>query len=123
MKLTPKQKAFADYYIATGNASEAARKAGYSLKTAPAQGYENLNKPQIKAYILERMKPIEDKRVADANEVIEFYTSVMRGEIQDQFGIEASLTDRLKAGENLMKRIEKVETSAPGDEVRIVIDV
>lgn len=29
MKLTPKQKAFADYYIECGNATEAARKAGY----------------------------------------------------------------------------------------------
>lgn len=42
MKLTPKQRAFADYYITTGNATEAAEKAGYSKKTARVVGYENL---------------------------------------------------------------------------------
>lgn len=47
----------------------------------------------------------QDKsRVADANEVIEFYTAVMRGEVKDQFGLDASLSDRLKAGDSLMKR-------------------
>ena len=44
------------------------------------------------------------KRVADANEVIEFYTAVMRGQVKDQFGLDASLADRLKAGDSLMKR-------------------
>lgn len=104
MALTPKQKAFADYYIKTGNASEAARKAGYSEKTAPFIGAENLKKPQISAYIAERLKPTEKKRVADADEVIAFYTAVMRGEVKDQFGLDASLSDRLKAGDSLMKR-------------------
>lgn len=104
MALTPKQKAFADYYIKTGNASEAARKAGYSEKTAPFIGAENLKKPQISAYIAERLKQTEKKRIADADEVIAFYTAVMRGEVKDQFGLDASLSDRLKAGDSLMKR-------------------
>lgn len=104
MALTPKQKRFADYYIQCGNAAEAARKAGYSLKTAGVTGRENLRKPAISAYISKRMAGIDKKRVADANEVIEFYTAVMRGEVKDQFGLEASLSDRLKAGDSLMKR-------------------
>lgn len=104
VKLTPKQKAFADFYIQTGNASEAARKAGYSEKTAPFIGAENLKKPQISAYISKRIGEIEKGRIADADEVIMFYTSVMRGEIKDQFGLDPSLSDRLKAGDSLMKR-------------------
>lgn len=104
MALTPKQKAFADYYIQTGCAASAARKAGYSKKTAPFIGSENLKKPQISAYIAERMSGATKNRVADADEVIEFYTAVMRGEVKDQFGLEASLSDRLKAGDSLMKR-------------------
>lgn len=104
MSLTSKQKAFADYYIATGNATLAAKKAGYSEKTAYSIGQENLNKPEIAEYIAEFMAAQEQSRVADAKEVIEFYTAVMRGEIKDQFGIEASLSDRLKAGDSLMKR-------------------
>lgn len=108
MKLTPKQKKFCDYYIETGNASEAARRAGYSEKTARTIGQQNLAKRAIKDYISERMKNQDRERVASADEVIAFYTAVMRGEVKDQFGIEASLSDRLKAGENLMKRYEKM---------------
>lgn len=104
MGLTPKQKAFAEYYIQSGNASDAARKAGYSAKTAYAIGQENLKKPDIAKYIADLFSDEEEKRIADANEVIRFYTSVMRGEIKDQFGLEASLSDRLKAGDSLMKR-------------------
>ena len=104
MALTPKQQAFADYYIECGNATEAAKKAGYSEDTARQIGTENLSKPSISEYIAERMEQQNRKRVADANEVIEFYTAVMRGEIKDQFGLDASLSDRLKAGDSLMKR-------------------
>lgn len=104
MSLTPKQKAFADYYIQTCNATEAAKKAGYSPKTAYSIGNENLNKPEVKSYIAERVAEADRKRIADADEVIRFYTSAMRGEVKDQFGIEASLSDRLKAGDSLMKR-------------------
>lgn len=108
MKLTPKQKKFCDYYIETGNASEAARRAGYSEKTARTIGQQNLAKRAIKDHISERMKNQDRERVASADEVIAFYTAVMRGEVKDQFGIEASLSDRLKAGENLMRRYDKI---------------
>lgn len=99
--LTPKQKAFADYYIETGNASESARKAGYKNDVS---GRENLQNPTVSAYIAERMGAQDEKRVASANEVLEFYTATMRGEIKDQFGLDPSLADRLKAADSLMKR-------------------
>lgn len=107
MELTPKQKAFADYYLETGNATEAAKRAGYSEKTAYAMGAENLRKPQISQYIADRQKQLEDKRIADISEVLQFFTSVMRGEIKDQFDFDPSLSDRLSAGKELMKRYEK----------------
>ena len=108
MKLTPKQKAFADYYIECGNAAEAARNAGYSEKTARSQGQRMLTNVDISAYIEERMDEQDEKRVADANEVMEFYTAVMRGEVKDQFGLDTALSDRLKAGAELMKRYSAV---------------
>ena len=103
-KLTPKQKKFCEYYIQSGNATDAARKAGYSKKSAEAIGLENLGKPRISAYIAERVADQDKRRVADADEVLRFYSAVMRGEVKDQFGLDASLTDRLKAGDALMKR-------------------
>ena len=104
MKLTPKQKKFCEWYIKTGNATEAAKKSGYSEKTAGDIGAENLRKPNISAYIAERMKKQDAKLIADADEVLRFYSAAMRGEIKDQFGLDASLADRLKAGDSLMKR-------------------
>ncbi len=114
MALNERQKAFADYYIQTGNATEAAIKAGYSEKTAYSIGNENLKKPEISAYIGARMAEQGEKRVADANEVIEFYTAVMRGEVKDQFGLDASLSDRLKAGDALMKRYVVTDNGSKG---------
>lgn len=101
-KLTPKQKAFADYYIETGNQTEAARRAGY--KQPHVQGNQNLDKLSIKQYIDARMKEIESKRIASADEVLQYLTKVMRGEEKDQFDLDASLQDRTKAAELLGKR-------------------
>ena len=102
--LSPKQKAFADYWIESGNATEAAKKAGYSEKTARFIGAENLTKPNILAYIRQRTAPTEEKRIATGDEVLEFFTSVMRGEIKDAFGLEVSASDRMVAGKELLKR-------------------
>lgn len=53
IKLTPKQKKFCEEYIFDFNATRAAKVAGYSEATAGSIGHENLNKPEIKAYIEE----------------------------------------------------------------------
>lgn len=107
MKLTPKQKAFADEYLKCGNATEAAKKAGYNAKSARQIGTENLSKPSISEYIAERQKQIDDSRIADVKEVLEFYSSVLRGDVKDQFDMDAALSDRLVAARELMKRYDK----------------
>ncbi len=54
--LTGKQKQFADEYLIDLNATQAATRAGYSAKTAGAQGFELLKKPEIQEYIVERQQ-------------------------------------------------------------------
>ena len=103
-KLTPKQKRFCEEYLKSGNATDAAKKAGYKEKAAHSVGAENLRKPAISSYIKRRLDEQEAAQVADSNEILRFYTAVMRGEVKDQFGMDASLSDRLKAGDSLMKR-------------------
>ena len=109
MPLTPKQKAFADYYIETGNATEAARRAGYSKKYAHTNAPKLLQNTTISAYIKERFAEIDAGRIATADEVLRFYSSVMRGEVKDQFGLDAQHADRLNAGKELMKRFAAVD--------------
>lgn len=111
MDLTPKQKAFADEFLKCGNATEAAKRAGYSEQSARQMGTENLSKPSIYSYIQERQKQIDDERIADIAEIQRFYSSVLRGEVKDQFGLDASLETRIAAGRELMKRFEKAESN------------
>ena len=125
-KLTIKQKKFADEYIISGNASEAALKAGYKNEVS---GRENLQKPTIKEYIDERLKELEQEAIANQSEVLIFLTSIMRGEQTEQTlisdgseqgqritNIEVSAKDRIKAAELLGKRYgswtDKVDLSS-----------
>ena len=120
MNLTPKQKAFADCYIECGNATEAARKAGYKEESCRTIGCQNLTKRNISAYIAERMQVQNEARVASADEVLQFFSSVMRGEVKDQFGLDAALSDRLNAGKELMKRYAAADNTARADVPQII---
>jgi phage terminase small subunit len=94
-KLSEKQKRFIDYYVETGNATEAAKRAGYRGNNLNRIGSENLSK--LDGYIKERMKELENERIATADEVLTYLTKVMRDE-----GLETK--DRTKAAELLGKR-------------------
>ncbi|CZR97671.1 Terminase small subunit [Clostridioides difficile] len=113
--LTEKQKRFCDYYIETGNATQSAIKAGYSPKTAAVIGAENLTKPNIKNYVDEELKILTSKRIADAKEVMEYLTKILRNQEKEEVVVvsengaetikkDVSIKDRNKAAELLGKR-------------------
>lgn len=117
MRLTVKQKLFADEYIKSGNATQSAIKAGYSPKTVRSIGQENLTKPDIKAYIDAKMTEIESHKIADAKEAMQAITSIARGEtneVQAQINpisgewekieVPADLKTRLQAWREILKR-------------------
>lgn len=101
---TPKQKAFADEFLKCGNQTEAAKRAGYSEKTARQAGAENMKKPVVLEYIQKRQKQIDDARIADITEIMQYLTSVMRGEVKDQFDLDTPLSERTKCAQELLKR-------------------
>ena len=84
VKLTEKQKKFADYYIELGNATQAAINAGYAKRSAQQMGAENLLKPVIKSYIDERLEQIASERIMSAQEAVELLSSIARAEITEQ---------------------------------------
>ena len=91
--LSAKQQAWIDYYKQGRTATEAARLAGYKAKSDKAFqniGSENLGK--LGQYIADRDAILESPRVADMQEINEFWTSIMR-----DTGVEAK--DRIKASE------------------------
>ena len=84
VKLTEKQKRFADYYIELGNATQAAIKAGYAKRSAQQMGAENLLKPVIKTYVDKRLSEIASERIMSAQEAVELLSSIARAEITEQ---------------------------------------
>ena len=136
-KLTAKQQRFCDEYLIDLNATQAAIRAGYSKKTAYAIGNENLNKPDLKKYIEERMAEKEKNLIADQDEVLKYLTSVLRGESESEeivienigdFTSEArtmkkapSEKDRLKAAELLGKRYSLFKNDVKLDVTPVVI--
>lgn len=134
-KLTIKQKKFADEYIISGNAYQAAINAGYSENYAKNASVKLLEKGgNISEYINKKMAEIEDKQIAKQDEILKYLTAVMRGEEKEEtlskneFGgediskIQVSAKDRIKAAELLGKRYgswtDKLEVEL---ELRVVI--
>lgn len=132
--MNEKQLRFCEEYIIDHNATQAAIRAGYSPKCAKQQGCENLTKPDLAEKIRELEAEIPSKNtIATAEEVLEHFTKVMRGEMFDQVvkrdedgtlqtvDVVAKLSDRNKAAEALAKHyallVEKVELTKPKTEL------
>lgn len=111
-KLTHKQQRFVDEYFASGNATQAALKAGYSERTAARTGSENLQKPLIKKAISEKMEEIETHKIMDAVEYLQTLTAIARGETTEEqlanngdvVTLKTRTSDRLAALRELGKR-------------------
>ena len=113
MSLSPQQKAFADFYIESGNATKSAKKAGYSERSAYSQGQRLLKHAEVSAYIAEKLNEIGNDRAANIEEVIMFYTNVMRGKVKDRVGLAPDMMARLRAADSLMKRLTAIEPAKP----------
>lgn len=118
-KLTVKQQKFADLWIESGNGTQSYIDAGYkaaSRSVAEANARKLLANDSVKKYIAEKMEKLKSEKVADQQEILEFLTSVVRGEKTEQTLIglgegEQGITDidvaanqRIKAAELLGKR-------------------
>ena len=142
--MTKKQKIFADEYLIDLNATRAYRVAYPSVKkdeTARANASRLLTNANVKKYIDDRLEEIHNEKTADAREVMEYLTAVLRGESTSEEIVAEGLVDgmseartmekrpsekdRLKAAELLGKRFglytDKVEMDADMD-LNITID-
>lgn len=120
-KLTPKQKAFADNYIANGgNATDAARKAGY--KCPEVQGCQLLKNPNVAAYIAERQAEIDKINGTDIMSLADIQkrrSQIANGVLTDSFGFSPAFGEQLKAMSDLEKALtikESQEAQKKADE-------
>lgn len=103
--LNVREYLFLEEFLKTNDQKQSAIKAGYPERSASSQSSRFLSTSRAKRYIEER-RLAEGSRVADTNEIYEFLTGVVRGEIKDSFGIDTSVADRLKAAKELLDRFD-----------------
>lgn len=109
--MTKKQKRFAEEYLIDLNATQAAIRAEYNKKTAYSQGQRLLKNVEVKAYISEQLEKISSEKTADAQEVMEYLTSVLRGESESEIVVVVGQGE----GVSTAKRIDK----APDEKERL----
>ena len=104
--LNQRQIRFVQNYMKTNNITHSAIDAGYSPKTAHVQGCNLLKNTKVSAYINAINERLESDKIADIEEVMQYLTSVRRGEKKDQFDLDPALSERTKAASELGKRLD-----------------
>lgn len=121
---TVKEAMFIDAYMESGDLKYATKVAGFA-KPGVATGEKLLSMPHINKEVKKRTYQMKRKSVASAEEVMKYFSDVMRGEIKDQFGLEAPLSERTRAAQELAKRTIDIENKINGkadNEVVIKLD-
>lgn len=129
--MNERQRKFVDEYILTGNASESARRAGYSAKTAGSIGERLLKNVEVRAALDERIKASSTEKTLTQSQLLEFLSAVVQGQVCDQLAmtrlvgkgcsvienveIRASVQNRIRAAE-LLLRIQGAFKQAAEDE-------
>lgn len=122
--LTPLQARFIDAYVETGNGKQSVIEAGYNSKQPAQMAQKLLNTPYINEEIRYRLEQHKSESIATADEIMQYFTDVMRGKLLDQFGLEASLAERTKAAQELAKRQIDIPNKLAGNEApKITITV
>lgn len=107
--MNQRKRAFCEAYLISGNATDAAREAGYSPRSARSIGQRLLTFVDVQEYLERRNQEISAANTAQMEEVRQFWTATMRDENMKP-------TDRLKASELLAKTygafLERVEVNA-----------
>lgn len=109
MNLNARQKAFCEFYVVSGNATDAAIKAGYSESYAKDRIHTLMKNVGISRYIDELMQKLESKRIASAEEVLQNLTAMMRGEIQEEVVVVEGKGDGISTASIIKKQVSAKE--------------
>lgn len=104
-KLTIKQRKFVDLYLEYGNMTKAAIEAGYSPRNAGQNAAKTLDNPNVKEYLEKRLKQIEDQKIADVTEVMQYLTAGMRQELEEEVVVVEGCGDGISEAVTKKKKI------------------
>lgn len=113
--MTPRQRKFCDAYIKTGNATQSYIEAGYSKKGAGQSAEKLLKNTEIKSYIESQLDSISSSKIADATEVLEYLSSVLRGESQSEVVVIEGCGDGVSEAKTMMKAPDEKERLKAGE--------
>lgn len=115
--LSAKESKFISLFIANGNINKSLSEAGMTMKNLAGKDY-------IADEITYRLESLKKETIADADEVLQYLTSVMRGEVKDQFGLDAPLSERTSAAKELAKRIIDIpnESDTAVPEIKVTLN-
>lgn len=115
--LSVKEAKFISLFIANGNVNKSLNEAGLTMRSIAGKDY-------ITDEITYRLDQLKKETIADADEIMQYFTSVMRGQVKDQFGLDAPLSERTAAARELAKRIvdieDDVDTTVP--EIKVTLN-
>lgn len=109
VKLTAKQRRFCEEYIIDCNATQAAIRAGYKEKYAHTNANKLLQNTTLKQYIDELLEKIRNNNIADATEVMEYLTSVVRGKSSSEIVVVEGVGEGCSIARNMQKAPDEKE--------------
>jgi len=123
-KLSVREKKFVTLYLEYGDASKAVKEAKFNTNSPAIYGRKLLSKPKIQREVNEQLALFQNEHIASGQEIMSFQTMVMRGLVKDQFGLDATLKDRLDASKELAKRqIDAQKIAEKGKENEFTINL
>lgn len=123
-KLTLREARFIDAYMVNYDGKEAVEKAGFKVKNKAQKARELLKKDYIADEIAYRTEIYASECIADRQEVLEYFTAVMRGEVKDQFDLDAPLSERTACAKELKKiLIDDVEKGKSTQAQQVIVNI
>ena len=123
-RLDFREARFIDAYMVNYDGAEAVEKAGYKVKDKTGKARTLLKKDYIADEIAYRTEIYASECIADRQEIMEYFTAVMRGEVKDQFDLDAPLSERTAAAKELKKiLIDDVERGKQVQAQQVVVNI
>ena len=115
--LSVRESKFISLFIANGNINKCLGEAKMSMRELAGKDY-------IADEITWRLNQLKKQSIADGDEILQYLTSVMRGQEKDQFGLDAPLSERTRAAQELAKRIIDIvpEESVTVPEIKVTLN-
>lgn len=122
-KLTPKQRRFVEEYLIDLNATQAAKRSGYSEKTAHVIGTENLSKPAIQQAVHAAQKERSERTGITADRVLEELAKIGFADIRkavDWNGADVSLRSSEEIDDMTAAAISEVSLTQAGVKIKMI---